>query len=484
MNIGTRLTWSHYILLAAISLSLLLPPRTAFSLSYEEERELGRQFFNYIKKTNKLITDEDIVDYINALGQKIVKAAGPQHFKFRFFVIDQEIINAFAAPAGYVFVNSGLIMAFESEGQLAAILSHEIAHVTSRHISEKLQRAKMLNLATLGAIMAGIFIGGKAAPALIIGSTAASMQAELKYSREDETEADSKGLRYLVKAGYAPDFMLQAFHILAQNQWQGASDVPDYLSTHPALHERISTIEILTVSHPQYGKIKGRGDEQAFRAFKAKIVARYGDQLRAQNYFKGLLKKEQTVGLAHYGLALFYQKQQKFNLAVDEFKLALKKDPANAEFLTDFGALLFKQGNYREAADMLGRAIIFKPDYKQALFFLARTYQEQGQLDRSKQLFQKLLAKDPDHAQGLYNLGLVYGRLNELARAHFNTGLYFKVTDKPRKALYHLEKARKYAATESPKLKNRIDQIIKEIKEEQKKKRNKNPSNPPGPGRW
>ncbi|MBW1710458.1 MAG: M48 family metalloprotease [Deltaproteobacteria bacterium] len=472
-----------YALFILIFLILVSIPRPAFSLTYEEERELGRQFFNYIKKNMRLINDPDIVNYIDGLGQKILEGIGPQPFEYRFFIVDQEVINAFAAPAGYVFINSGLIMAFESEGQLAAILSHEIAHVTSRHLAERLQRSKKLSLVTLGAVMAGIFIGGQVGTALIFGSTAASMQAQLKYTREDEREADNSGLEYLVKAGYDPFFMLNSFQTLLQTQWQGPSDIPTYLTTHPSLDERMSSVEVLVATHSEYGKVKGRGDDQSFEAIKAKIVARYGDPVYAKNYFKDLLKKDHTAGLAHYGLAQLYQKQQNYDSAISEFKLALEKEPANTEVLTDFGALLFQRGNYPEASNTLGRAIILKPDSPRTLFYLARTYQEQGHLKQSKKLFVKLLAKNPDHVQGLYNLGLVYSRLNELARAHLNTGLYFKVTDKPSKALYHLKKAQKHASAKSPEVKKRIEQAIKEIKEKEKKRREKNPVNPGETGR-
>ncbi|MBW2060546.1 MAG: M48 family metalloprotease [Deltaproteobacteria bacterium] len=470
------------VLLILTCLILLFLPHPASGLTYDEERELGQKFFDYIRKNMKLINDPDIVSYINGLGRKILKGAGPQPFEYRFFVIDQEAVNAFAAPAGYVFINTGLIMAFKSEGELAATLAHEIAHVTSRHIAERLLQSQKLTLATLGAIMAGIFIGGQVGPAIVIGSTAASMQMALKYSRADEAEADHKALEYLIQAGYNPKFLPESFHALLRTQWQAPSDIPTYLSTHPSLAERISSVEIMVASHREYGKVKGRGDERAFEAAKAKIMARYGDQLRAYNYFQDLLKQDLTTGLAHYGLALLYQKQQKIDLAVREFKLALKEEPANAEILTDLGALLFQNGDYQGALDALGQAIILKPQSIRPLFFLARTYQEQGRLEQSKELFLRLLVQEPNHAQGFYNLGLVYGRLNDFAKAHLNTGLYFKVTDKPSKALYHLNKAREYASAESPQLKQRIEQAIEEIKGE-KKRRAKHPNNSSQTGR-
>ncbi|MBW2622714.1 MAG: M48 family metalloprotease [Deltaproteobacteria bacterium] len=451
---------------------LVLLPVPGQALTHQEERELGQEIFNLLQEKLTLTDDPDLKAYINGLGQKILKGIGPQPFDYRFFVVHSENINAFAVPAGYVFIHSGLITSYESEGQLAATLAHEIAHVTARHVAKWISQSKKLTLATMGGILAGIFIGGPVGQAVALGSMAGSIQTQLKYSREDETEADQKGLEYLVKAGYNPKYLAESFHILLRAQYSGPNDIPSYLQTHPGLLDRISSVEIMVAAHPSYKSTKGGGDDQAFTAFKSKIMARYANELQAYNYFQNLLKDDRTTALGHYGLALLYEKQQKTDLAAGQFRLAVGKEVDNTEILSDFGGLLFRMGDYPEALKYLHPAFILKPRSVRTLFYLSRIFQEQGHLEQSREFFERLLLEDPENELGRYNLGLVYGRLGDLARAHFNTGLYFKMTGKHSQALYHLEKARGHAVEKSSGLVERIDEILTELK--------KKPGNRPG----
>ncbi|MGD9277375.1 MAG: M48 family metalloprotease, partial [Desulfobacterales bacterium] len=158
---------------------------------------MSREVMKVIMKHYELINDPLIANYINQMGQKIVSALPPQPFNYHFYVIKNDEYNAFATPAGHVFINSGLLEAMENEEELAGILSHEIAHVVCRHISQKIERAQKIGIATLAGVAAGILlgVGGSmaAANALTIGSTAAGQSLELSYSREDEFQADQIG---------------------------------------------------------------------------------------------------------------------------------------------------------------------------------------------------------------------------------------------------------------------------------------------------
>ncbi len=456
-----------FIICITISFLILLPS-PGQSLTRQEERELGREFFIILKEKLTITNNPDINAYINGLGQKMLKAAGPQPFTYKFFVVHNEAINAFAVPAGYVFINSGLVTSFDSEGHLAATLAHEIAHVTNRHVARRISQSQKLSLAALGGMLAGIFIGGPLGQAVTIGAMAGSIQTQLKYSREDETESDQNGLEYLAKAGYNPRFLAESLNILLRTKYSGPNDTPTYLQTHPGLLDRISSVETMVAARPEYTAVKGRGDDQAFVSFKTKIMARYANELQAYNYFQDLLKKDSTTALGQYGLALLYEKQQKIEIAARQFELAIDKEPDNAEFLSDYGALLFRKGNYPEALTYLNPAYILKPHSIRAIFFLSRIFQEQGRLQQSRDFFERLLAENPEHEQGLYNLGLVYGRLNNLARARLNTGLYFKAAGKRSQAIFHLEKARGYAVENEPGLLERIDEILAKMKKESK----------------
>jgi predicted Zn-dependent protease len=149
---------------------------------------------------------------VNDVGQKVVAVLPPQPFKYRFYVIKEDGYNAFASPAGHIFVNSGLIEAMESEEELAGVIAHEIAHVSLRHISKKIERSKKIGMATLAGVVAGVLLGSggaaEAASAVTVGTLAAGQSVALAYSRDDEAEADQVGLEHLNRAGYSAQGLL------------------------------------------------------------------------------------------------------------------------------------------------------------------------------------------------------------------------------------------------------------------------------------
>ena len=168
-------------------------------MTIQEERELGDKFLAEVKKRWPLIQEVSVNAYVNAIGKRILQGVGPQPFDYQFFVLNSPDINAFAVPGGKVFVNSGLILTVENEDELAGVIAHEIGHVTARHISKRSEKAAPFSLATLGALLLGIFLGGKAAGALATTTIAATETVMLKYSRDDEEEADHRGLPHGIR---------------------------------------------------------------------------------------------------------------------------------------------------------------------------------------------------------------------------------------------------------------------------------------------
>ena len=148
-------------------------------------------------------------------------------------------------PGGQIFINSGLFEALNSEEEIAGIIAHEISHVACRHVSERIERSKKIGLATLAGVAAGILMGATgsgaaASSATAVGSMAAAQTATLSYSREDETQADQRGLDYLTKAGYSPKGLLAALTKIRSRQWYGRDQIPTYMMTHPAVEDRIT----------------------------------------------------------------------------------------------------------------------------------------------------------------------------------------------------------------------------------------------------
>jgi beta-barrel assembly-enhancing protease len=459
------------ILLSALTLLAVHEPQGALALSHKEERDLGRKVLHMIKKNMTLLDDPAVNDYVNDLGRKILNAIGSQPFDYHFYVIDDDTINAFATPGGHVFVHSGLISHMECEAQLAAILCHEISHVTGRHISKRMSQTKGLTMLTLAGMVAGAMIGGPVGSAIVMGSMAGTVQAQLAYSREDEREADGVGLDYLVQTGYDPRAMAESFNILLHHSWQSPAEVPTYLKSHPGLADRMTNVDYMIKHHPGYDKVKGRGDRKAFEGIKNRVTALTADALTARNYFDNLLKKDPNDAWAYHGKGMLFEKEQNFEKAIAEYEAALRIQPANAAFLTDLGGVLFKKKDLSGAMSALRRAVILNRESTRAHFLLARAYDEQGNMERAQELYERVLLMDPHHSETLYRLGYLLGRKGQLARAHLYSGLHFEEEEQTDKAKYHFEKARQSEGATSPEVREQIEAALKRIKEKEEEER-------------
>ena len=228
-----------------LAVGSLVPP-AVFSITVKEEEDMSRQMMAMIHKYFEIVDDPSVVTYVNQIGNRILSALPQQPFKYHFYVIKEDVYNAFATPAGHIFVYTGLLDAMVEEEELAGILGHEIAHVYCRHISQKIERSKKIGVATLAGIAAGILLGvggaGEAASAVTMGSMAAGQSAELSYSRENEMQADQFGLKFITEAGYSAGGLLKILKKIRSKTWFGSDQIPKYLMTHPAVEDRIAFI--------------------------------------------------------------------------------------------------------------------------------------------------------------------------------------------------------------------------------------------------
>ncbi|MHB8551028.1 MAG: M48 family metalloprotease, partial [Acidiferrobacterales bacterium] len=175
-------------------------------ISPQQEKQLGADFMRRARHELNIVADPELNEYIQQLGQKLVShtSAAGQHF--HFFIVNDPTINSFSVPGGYVGVDAGLILAARSESELAAVLSHEIAHVTQHHVIRMIAQSKRLSLPAMAAMLAGLVLAGTGSPnggmATVALTSAAVAQNQLKYSRAVEAEADRIGMRTLNASGY------------------------------------------------------------------------------------------------------------------------------------------------------------------------------------------------------------------------------------------------------------------------------------------
>jgi beta-barrel assembly-enhancing protease len=216
--------------------------------SLEKEIALGRQLAAEIERQGKLLTDPEINEYVNRIGQNIVRNSDSK-VPFTIKVIDSEEVNAFALPGGFFYVNSGLILAADEEAELAGVMAHEIAHVAARHGTEQQSKAQLLDFASIPLIFVGgpVGYGVRQAAGLLVPMTF------LKFSRKAEQEADYLGMQYLYKTGYDPSAMVSFFEKLQAKEKAKPGSMSNLFSTHPPTADRIRLVKenIESVLEPQ-----------------------------------------------------------------------------------------------------------------------------------------------------------------------------------------------------------------------------------------
>jgi predicted Zn-dependent protease len=452
--------------LALVLISGWLFPAATTGITIKEEEELSREFLKYISKAFTFVDDPLIVGYVNGLGNRLLAKFPPQPFPYRFYVIKEDVLNAFATPAGHIFVYSGLIAALDDEDELAGIMAHEISHVYCRHISQKIERSKKINMATMAGVAAGIFLGmagggAEAATALSRGAMAAGTTAELSFSREDEVQADQVGLPYLKAAGYNGEGLLKALNKIRENQWWGTDQVPSYMMTHPAVEDRLAYISTYLEGQPDR-KTKTAGDPFFYGIVRARVVSLYGDENTALREFENRVKTDPSDAIGYYGYGLALARSGRRAEAIDELKKALALKAFEPTFLSGLGRVYFMEGKYEEARTALEGALSLDANDAEGLFYMGRTQLELGRPADAAAALDRLRQQGFVNPQVFYFLGKAQGAGGNLAEAHYNLGLYYYVKRDYSNARVQFNQA--LEKTQDPERKRDIEDRLKQIK--------------------
>ncbi len=434
------------IITVFLLLFLFVPKTPAMTL--QQERELGEKVLQEVKRIWPVVQEPSVNEYANRIGKRILQGIEPQPFDYRFYVLNTPDVNAFAVPGGYVFINSGLILLVENEDELAGVICHEIGHVVARHIAKRSEQGQKLTLASLGAILAGIFMGGQAAAALITTTVAANQTAMLKYSREDEAEADYLGLKFMMRAGYDPHDMLTMLKKFRRITGPAGSDPPAYLLTHPAIEERIAALEIEMTRYPQEKATSSPSGHLS--RIQTKLVVEERDIAGSVTYFENYLKRKPNDPEAYFGLGLAQKRMGVLDRAIENFSKAASLAPEDGEIHRELGTAYLLKANLPEAQKNLEHARTLSPSDGVTYFYLGRVYAEQKLPDEALRSFLRAKELKCNLPELDYHLGMAYGAKGMLGQAYQNLGYYYKSLGDPKTALSHFNKALPYFSEYTP----------------------------------
>jgi len=368
------------------------------SFTEEEEVALGAQAYApAVQQQGGFYRDRELEEYVQSVGMRVARVSHRPKLDYKYRILNSSIPNAFAVPGGFVVVNRGLLVTFENEAELAAVLAHETTHVTAKHSLAGYQRAIAGNVLLSGVSIA---TGGSAGVQALSGITADLILNG--YSRDQEREADMIGLDYMVKAGYSPEGMVQMQEYFF-TKLEGGKDpmwAEGLFRTHPFSKERLeNTREKIakeypdTLKNPRYVL-----NEEPFRQKTARLrqvqkayeVSDQGDKLLSgKKYDEALAKYREAERMEpgqapfHSSIGQVYLIQKNYPAAEGEFRKAIDLDGEYFEPRLLLGALRYQQKEYKTAIPELERSMELLPT-KQAAAMLSKSYEATGDAAKAK----------------------------------------------------------------------------------------------------
>ncbi|MBN2141493.1 MAG: M48 family metalloprotease [Desulfovibrionaceae bacterium] len=436
------------------------PVRAFFGdITLKDELEMGRKFNDMVRAKMPMVEDPEVINYVKGVVDCIVsRGLPPQPFKITVAVINNGSMNAFAVPGGYVYVFTGLIKGVEKEGQLAAVLCHELAHVTQRHVVKRMEDMRLINLVSMVGLVSGLLLGAGGGgdtkdlgKGLIVGAQSAGQAAFLSYTRQNENEADHVGMNYLLAAGYNPQDMPDTFKTMLKKKWYaGQSSVPSYLYTHPQTEERVAYMEDRIKRMPPDDLMR-KTDNTEFYRIQTLIRAKSGDPAQALAFYKDKNEKTGLNCLDHMGRGMALSRLNQAGQAQRAFEQAMACAPEDPLVLREAGYFYFTQGEFAKAGPLLQKAAFLAPDDALALFYTARLEGERKDYGQAISTMRKVCRAVPEDSEVRYHLGRLLGESGDLFGAHLQLA-YASIYDRnPKKARFHLEKARALAKTQDQK---------------------------------
>jgi len=422
-------------------------------ISPEQEFRIGQSFFWRLQQSVDLLEDPEIENYLSLLGNRLVANSDAPERHYTFFMVPDTSINAFAAPGGFIGVNSGLLLASHTESELASVLAHEIAHVTQRHILRGIERQQQLSL-PMTVAMIGAAILGVANPQLgsaaITAVQAGGVQLQIDFTRAHEKEADYAGMATLARAGFDTNAMASFFERLqAANRFQTGNAVPEFLRTHPVTINRIAEARSRAL---HYSITKQLGDDVSFYLMREKLKVMSVDNLHELLVaYRHALSTGSNISevATRYGYSRALLENGDYTKAREVLAPLIESDPDRLSYQLLLAEIEIKVGNYRKALVIFDDFQRLYPDDYALSIIQARTLLLTNQPQQSYELLERQLEVGTNTrivykamAQAKKAMGQNSAYHSWLAEYYFSSGLLRGAADQLRLAAGYAKKQR------------------------------------------
>jgi len=415
-------------------------------LSPAQEKRFGDAFLRFIQRSNNVVDDPELNEYIQQLGQKLVSFSDEPERSFHFFLIDNKNINAFAGPNGNIGVHTGLLLTTQSESELASVMAHEVAHVTQHHLFRQFDAAQKLSLPTTAALLAAIILGSQnrdLGAAALAGVSASSAQLQINFTRTNEKEADRVGIKTLAKSGYDPRSMPAFFEKLQQNnRYSAGKAIPEFLRTHPITTNRIAD----TRARAEQYSYKQHLEPLEYFLMRVKIqMAASGNAKESLiRYQKALEQKRYANKTAtQYGYALALTQLKRYTDAREVLGKLLKDNPNQSHFWLALGHLEAAASRLHKATLVYRKAYELFADNGPVIYHYAFNLVATGQPAKARHILLNYVQFNTVTAQFYQLLGRASGLSGHTIEGHQFFGRYYFDIGATKSAIKQIEIALK-----------------------------------------
>lgn len=420
-----------------------LGDRISGIFSLEEEHRLGRDFLRSVRRSTPTINDPLLNDYVVNFTHNLAVHSDLQDFRLAFILIDSPVLNAFAAPGGIIGVNGGLFLNAHTEGEFASVMAHELAHVSQRHFARSVEDAERRRIPELATLLASVVLmgsGSSAGPAAVMAAQGRSIENQLRFSRQNEAEADNIGLRTMVNAGYDPADMAKLFERL-MDMSRFTSRPPEFLLSHPVTESRVSDARSRANRYPQ----RAVAPAIEYHLMRARVQVHYESNKAnaVQNFSQALANSRTDLDrdANRYGLAVAYLANEQYKQAMDELDQLVAKEPNRITYVVTRAEMLTKSGEPRSALSYLERHLQINPNNHPLTMAQARALIETRDYASAVRVLERHAISRPEDHDLWYLIAETQGQAGDISKVHQARAEYFILTGDFRSAREQLNYA-------------------------------------------